>query len=355
MPKTLIITRFPYQSALGGEELHTMLVAEHLRSSGYEVLFWTSCPVLQKLANQAEFPVIKAKLAKSPTTKMAAISFGLSYVYYVLKALVYVLYFRFKHPKLSFYCLNLSDKLLIGPWMRIFGVPGLFLEHATIGRWLSRNPFLWLYKWSLKANKIKLVTVSKLMREEIQEQLNLQAECITNGVFLEPSLVQKTQGKPLQVLFVGRFSEDKGYPKVLELAKLHKNLSFLVAGGGKLDKLKTPTNVKKFGFLERSKLKQLYQNSDILILPATTVDPFGLVVAEAMTQGCPVLCSQLVGASRYLDSEFSCELSDFNTNFAKLVSKPQKLADMRKRAFVQAKQFDAQVMLKAYARLLKTL
>ena len=41
------------------------------------------------------------------------------------------------------------------------------------------------------------------------------------------------------------------------------------------------------------------------------MDPFGLVVPEAMNQGCVVMCSQLVGASDYLDSDFVCDINDF--------------------------------------------
>ena len=90
----------------------------------------------------------------------------------------------------------------------------------------------------------------------------------------------------------------------------------------------------------------------MLLLPATKIDPFGLVVPEALNQGCVVMCSNLVGASDYLDSDFVCDIEDFVEEFDLFY---KKSLQMNQKAYRASMEFDQKDMFEDYLRLLKAL
>ena len=109
-------------------------------------------------------------------------------------------------------------------------------------------------------------------------------------------------GSPF-VLFVGRLEREKGVEVLLEawrLANLGAGAVLGLAGEGPLrDRVEGP-GVRPLGYVPRSELSALYAAADVLVLPsvrtATFVEPWGLVVNEAMHQGTPVIASDAVGA-----------------------------------------------------------
>ncbi len=58
---------------------------------------------------------------------------------------------------------------------------------------------------------------------------------------------------------------------------------------------KNKNNIRFLGFKNKDELKEIYQSSDIFILPSL-IDSFGLVVLEAMASGLPVIVTENVGA-----------------------------------------------------------
>jgi glycosyltransferase involved in cell wall biosynthesis len=77
-----------------------------------------------------------------------------------------------------------------------------------------------------------------------------------------------------------------------------------LAGDGPLgaEVAKQPDNVQALGFVPRDHLPALYAAADVVVLPSirteTFLEPWGLVVNEAMHQGTPVITSDAVGAAR---------------------------------------------------------
>lgn len=127
---------------------------------------------------------------------------------------------------------------------------------------------------------------------------------------LPPIKVVDTQekmnfGKGKIVGFVGRISWEKGLPILLiAMKKIKAKLVIVgpyndVAGGDKtIDKIKNlfDENVILQGPLTHSKLRTFYNSCDCLALPSTNnLETFGIVQAEAMVSGCPVVASNLPG------------------------------------------------------------
>ena len=72
----LLVTRFPFEPRLGGEEMHTIQLMKELDKKGYESFFLGSCPILQRLFRENGFESKKVWLGKPPVTKLSLLSFS---------------------------------------------------------------------------------------------------------------------------------------------------------------------------------------------------------------------------------------------------------------------------------------
>jgi glycosyltransferase involved in cell wall biosynthesis len=108
-------------------------------------------------------------------------------------------------------------------------------------------------------------------------------------------------------LFVGRLEKEKGVQVLLKAwrkANLGDGAVLALAGDGPLrgELAREPEDVQALGFVPRDHLPALYAAADVLVLPSirteTFLEPWGLVVNEAMLQGTPVITSDAVGAAR---------------------------------------------------------
>ncbi|HEY1594236.1 MAG TPA: glycosyltransferase family 4 protein [Thermoleophilaceae bacterium] len=108
-------------------------------------------------------------------------------------------------------------------------------------------------------------------------------------------------------LFVGRLEKEKGVRVLLDAwrrANLGDGAVLALAGDGPLrgEAARAPKDVQALGFVPRDHLPALYAAADVLVLPSirteTFLEPWGLVVNEAMHQGTPVITSDAVGAAR---------------------------------------------------------
>jgi glycosyltransferase involved in cell wall biosynthesis len=131
------------------------------------------------------------------------------------------------------------------------------------------------------------------------------------GVFEAPQAVSATEfgatveprrlGEGFELLFVGRLEREKGIDVLIEawrLARLPAGARLVLAGRGALNP--NAPGVEALGAVPRDQLPALYAGADALVLPsirtATFLEPWGLVVNEAMHQGTPVIASDAVGA-----------------------------------------------------------
>jgi len=108
-------------------------------------------------------------------------------------------------------------------------------------------------------------------------------------------------------LFAGRLVREKGLHVLLDAwgrAELGEGAVLALAGDGPLreEAARMGKDVQALGFVPRDHLPALYAAADVLVLPSirteTFLEPWGLVVNEAMLQGTPVIASDAVGAAR---------------------------------------------------------
>jgi glycosyltransferase involved in cell wall biosynthesis len=111
---------------------------------------------------------------------------------------------------------------------------------------------------------------------------------------------------PVRFLYVGRLASEKGLPDLLEAfsdvrAEMPDAKLDIVGPGGLADELKRHAQelglgsaVDFRGSKSPDEIARLLVNSDVMVLPSRT-EPWGLVVNEALSYGCPVVVSDVCG------------------------------------------------------------
>jgi len=154
---------------------------------------------------------------------------------------------------------------------------------------------------------VDVITVSTVFYKKRLEKRYPEAkgkiEVIPPGVDTErfkPSI--KKSGKKIFFLSVlDEFHRYKGLEYLLEAVN-GLDVELVVAGAGKLldsYRKRAGNNVEFLGKISEEKKIELYQNSDLFVLPSTSEEQegFGIVALEALACGTPVIVSSVVGIS----------------------------------------------------------
>ena len=123
------------------------------------------------------------------------------------------------------------------------------------------------------------------------------------GASRQVSIKSKKKNNKKKLLFLSRLHEKKGIINlIITFKELNPiNWDLIIAGSGekcfvdKLVKLSKDNyqsnNIKFVGFANEKKKEILFKSSDIFILPSYS-ENFGIVVAEALSHGLPVLTTK---------------------------------------------------------------
>jgi phosphatidylinositol alpha-mannosyltransferase len=161
------------------------------------------------------------------------------------------------------------------------------------------------------------IAVSEDARRTVVEHIGGDAVVIPNGVYVnrfaraEPRPQWQGREGRRTVAFVGRIDEPrKGLPVLAQaipavLAK-HPGTRFLVLGRGDGEEALADLGphagaVELLGALDDEAKQALLRSVDIYVAPHTGGESFGIVLAEAMSAGAPVVASDLGAFRRVLD------------------------------------------------------
>lgn len=282
---------------------------QSLDERGVEAFFLGSCSVLYRMFREAGFVSYRARLPRPPVTFTSLLFFTLLSPFAFLRAGMLMVLAKKKWGVDHVYMLSLTDKLLMTPWAHWLGMRVIWMEHARLGRWFYRNP--WRSWYSFCSRWATVVVTSHAM-------LPLIEPYVAHAVSI-PCAVLAESPKPLRasiaeflkggfaVATVARLTEDKGVDMVVKLVQSKPDIRLVVVGDGPLeDRLHGIAPDGQVCFvreLPRAELFSLYAQVDLFILASREMDPFGMVAAEAMWMGAPVLLTSACGFSQELNHE----------------------------------------------------
>jgi len=314
--RKILITRFPLESAWGGEEELHLLMAKLWRKNGIAGELISSAPELKQAFQENDFTTF-SEFQKDITSKKSLIFSILFAPLFVLRGIFWVLYFRFIRKVDAILMLTLIEKICWTPLARLFGITVYWGHHAPLGKWFFQNPYLPLWRLWLKIFAIKIMVPSKFLAAELRAVVPKPEQVVVLQNAFDPSkffvqtsnisvreslarIITEKTGKirELKYFFLvgtaNRLSPEKGMEQVLRATqdlkqRGYQNILFLAAGTGPLQnelqkkakELELQENFLFLGFLENSELALFYEALDLFLL-ASRHEPFGIALLEAM-------------------------------------------------------------------------
>jgi len=168
--------------------------------------------------------------------------------------------------------------------------------------------------WSLNCANYHLLAAGAYTAGDLKKLGMFKNRSWKFGYFIEPSDYQKRihNHTRISILWCARFSEVKQPDQVLEIAHglKQRNLSFHITmiGDGQL-KQQTQDKVRQQGLSEdltilgwqpANEVKHHMVNSDVFLMTSHQGEGWGIVVNEAMSNGCATVVNQVVGSAPWL-------------------------------------------------------
>jgi glycogen synthase len=135
-----------------------------------------------------------------------------------------------------------------------------------------------------------VLCVSEALTEAVRRCGIDNAVFVPNGIAVPARVADEAPG--LEVFFTGRLSPEKG---VRELAEAARGMNLVVTGDGPLRDL-VPTR----GFVSRDELERCFERAAVVVCPSLS-EGFGVVCAEAMAHGKPVVASAVGGLANLIE------------------------------------------------------
>lgn len=148
----------------------------------------------------------------------------------------------------------------------------------------------------------KRIVFNKYVPKNIKEELEKKTYIIPNGIddFWISNCYKtkdiKSNSKNVNIIYAGRVDKNKNIKTTQEALKMLQdngyNTQFSIVG--KIEnqkifkKIINYQNTKYYGEKNKEELMKLYRKNDIFVMPSFS-ETFGLVYAEAMSQGLPVI------------------------------------------------------------------
>lgn len=175
------------------------------------------------------------------------------------------------------------------------------------------NPFLWLSAFA--CDKVILMSGKS---ENVLQVPDYKSFIMPSVGTEQPNIQQQEKNTAFQALIVGRMVPLKGFDIALEsFARFYHNLPHdeqqlatlqLVGKGPYKEKLvhlshqlQIDQAVQFIDWMERSELSKCYQRSSIFFFPS--YEGAGMVVAEALSYGLPVVCFDNCGPGAFINAE----------------------------------------------------
>lgn len=198
-------------------------------------------------------------------------------------------------------------------WAQDLGYKVVLTPHGMLEPWIiQRNywwkklPALWLYQKKAVQRAEYLHATAESEKENLLKLgYNPRIAVIPNGIEVNKIRMKESWKRNREILFLSRIHVKKGIELLLEaVAQLKEELKdyqVLIAGEGdetyiqtlkaKVHALNLSDQVQLIGGVYGAEKWKRFQQADLFVLPSYS-ENFGIVVAEALASGTPVLTTQ---------------------------------------------------------------
>lgn len=165
-----------------------------------------------------------------------------------------------------------------------------------------------------QANSI--VSVSRFVSNEISNYITRDTNVYNFANALDTKIIQSREKSEISqfILMAGRFSLEKGFDLGIKvfasIAEKYPFLQLHIAGNGPerknlenlIEDLKLQDRVSLLGTLNRSTLYSQLKRAKCVLIPTPENEAFGLLAAEAMVCGVPIVATKVGGLPEVIDS-----------------------------------------------------
>ena len=303
MPILIIVNEYPPET-IRGTAVATEALAKALAKKGWEVHVVVTC----RKSARSEDLAGKVRVYRLSTL-------GLSYTRTLQRLFGIIRLARRIRPDLvqgqAASCGVFA--LVVGYVCRIPSITyvqgGDFLESGPIRRFLEVRTAV--------RYATRTIVVTDELAEHVRPYAAGRVEVIPHGFEpeeLSPEVTENTRRRlgteRPNLLCVGYLDVDKGVTFLLSAVAMLKaewpRLRLHVVGDGELrEELESQTvregtadNVTFYGGLPHSDVLSMMATVDLFVLPSLSAEPFGIVLVEALNEGCPVVATTICGAAR---------------------------------------------------------
>lgn len=204
-------------------------------------------------------------------------------------------------------CCWIPDSALTQKWAQEKGYKVVLTPHGMLEPWILQRhyytkkvPALWLYqRGAVKKADMVHATAASEKEHLLQLGWNDKIMIVPNGIDVDSIQMKSSWKRTGNILFLSRVHPKKGINYLIEaFAKLDGDYNCIIAGEGDesyVDELKTlagkldiSERVKFVGGIYGDEKWRLFREADVFVLP-THSENFGIVVAEALACGTPVI------------------------------------------------------------------
>lgn len=160
-----------------------------------------------------------------------------------------------------------------------------------------------------------VITVSQDLKKRLQNLLNVESVCINNMVNLSKfTFKEKKQNDCFTFVTVSKLDNNKRVDLIIDsfnaflFDKDKSKFKLFIVGVGEeevnlremIQTYNLEENVVFYGFLPKSKINELFHESDCFVL-ASKKETFGVACAEALVTGTPVIITHSGGPEEFVD------------------------------------------------------
>lgn len=186
---------------------------------------------------------------------------------------------------------------------------------------LSVKILFYLYgKKVMKRSKAMTTLTTQAKTQLAKQKIKKNIHVIPNGVDTELFKPSKRSNRIFNILFVGRFSDEKGLDILLRAVsrlKFSHKLTLVSAGPVKQKYIemakRLDLNFKVVSSLPQSRLSEYYASADVVVIPSLK-EPFGFVTLESLSCGTPVIGSDIGGMRDIIHPEIGLKVKPGSTN-----------------------------------------